>query len=98
MNKNENGVIIVKSLNNAEFRFKDDNGCVISANVRFNHHIIHVKYFRYLPEYTGYEKVQITDNIVINEHWYIPSDKLKKVRDELEDIFIEALIDIMLSL
>lgn len=95
MKTNTKNIIKVKSLDGAEMRFKNDDGWTISANIRYNHHIIHVTYYRWLPKYEGWEPVRVTNQVLIHEWYYI--DNLETVRDELQYIFETVLIAIMLS-
>ena len=79
----------VKSLGGAPMKFVWDDGWAIDANIRYDHHTIRVRYFRWLPEYEGWEPVQIEDQISIFEWWHIHIYKLdiKAIRDELQELF-----------
>ena len=80
--------IIIKSLGNEEMKIKSNTADTITATVNHNHHRINVTYYKRLPDYEGWEPVQITDNVLIHQWYYI--DNLKAVRDELLKAF-EAL-------
>lgn len=80
--------IIIKSLGNAEMKIKSNTTDTMTATINHNHHRINVTYYKRLPDYEGWEPVQITEKVLIHE-WY-NIDNLKAVRDELLKAF-EAL-------
>ncbi len=80
--------ITIKALDNAEMRITGKNTDTMTATINHNHHRINVTYYKRLPDYEGWEPVQITDNVLIHQWYYI--DNLKAVRDELLKAF-EAL-------
>ena len=82
-------IIKIGTLNNAEMRIKNDNGWTIKANIRYNHKIIHVTFYRWLPKYQGNEPVQITDRVLIHDWTEIEASDFEAVKNELFNIFNE---------
>lgn len=82
-------IIKIGTLNNAEMRIKSDNGWTIKANIRYNHKIIHVTFYRWLPKYNGNEPVQITEQVLIHDWTEIEASNYEAVKNELFNIFNE---------
>lgn len=81
----------VESLGGAPMKFVQDDGWTIWARIRYDHHIINVRYYRWLPEYEGWEWVQIEDPVSIFEWYYIHNLDLEAIRDELQKLFETAI-------
>lgn len=85
MKKAEKKVINIKSLDNAELKITGVWGDTVTARTRYNHHIIHITFYKELPKYEGWEPVQVTDRVLIHEWYHL--DNLQAVHDELLNIF-----------
>lgn len=86
--------IKVKSLNNAEMKIKADDGWTVSATIRYNNHIIHITYYRWLPKYEGWETVKVIRRLLIHEWYYIIDTRNRSNDDEIYNIVEGELLTI----
>lgn len=73
--------ITIKNLDNAALKITGVYDGFITARTRYNHHIIHISFYKELPQYEGWEPVQVTSKVLIHEWYHL--DNEQAVHDEL---------------